>query len=97
MLNITYLAEETEPTEEEIKILDAFENGEPDYAPDTSIEDLKNELGLDLNNLISVTEKIEIIDKEYNIPVDNDIQEGVNSMCNLGQGIEERAIENVIM
>ncbi|MBS5364562.1 MAG: hypothetical protein ACLUW4_04795 [Butyribacter sp.] len=47
MLNLTYLAEETEPTEEEIKILDAFENGEPDYAPDTSIEDLKNELGLD--------------------------------------------------
>ena len=37
MLNLTYLAEETEPTEEEIKILDAFENG----------EDLKNELGLD--------------------------------------------------
>lgn len=25
MLNLTYLAEETEPTEEEIKILDAFE------------------------------------------------------------------------
>lgn len=39
--------EETEPTEEEIKILDAFENGDPDYATDTSIEDLKNELGLD--------------------------------------------------
>lgn len=39
--------EETEPTEEEIKILDAFENDDPDYAPDTSIEDLKNELGLD--------------------------------------------------
>lgn len=45
--------------------------------------------------MISVTEKIEIIDKEYNIPVDNDIQEGVNSMCNLDQGIEERATENV--
>ena len=45
--------------------------------------------------MISVTEKIEIIDKEYNIPVDNDIQEGVSSMCNLGQGIEERATENV--
>ena len=39
--------EETEPTEEEIKILNAFENGDPDYTPDTSIEDLKNELGLD--------------------------------------------------
>ena len=39
--------EETEPSEEEIKILDAFENDDPDYAPDTSIEDLKNELGLD--------------------------------------------------
>ena len=45
---------------------------------------------------LSVTEKIEIIDKEYNIPVDNDIQEGVSSMCNLGQGIEDRAIEKGI-
>ena len=46
MLNISEI-DEVKPTAEEIKILDAFENGDPDYAPDTSIEDLKNELGLD--------------------------------------------------
>ena len=46
MFNISKI-DEVKPTEEEIKILDAFENGDPDYTPDTSIEDLKNELGLD--------------------------------------------------
>ena len=46
MLNISKI-DEVKPTEEEIKILDAFENGEPDYAPDTSIQNLKNKLGLD--------------------------------------------------
>ena len=46
MLNISKI-DEVKPTEEEIKILDAFENGDPDYTLDTSIEDLKNELGLD--------------------------------------------------
>lgn len=39
--------DEVEPTDEEIKILDAFENDDPKYAPDTSIEDLKSELGLE--------------------------------------------------
>ncbi|MDY5181516.1 hypothetical protein [Butyribacter sp.] len=39
--------EEVEPTDEETAILDAFENGDPKYAPDISIEDLKKELGLE--------------------------------------------------
>ncbi len=38
---------EVEPTDEEAAILDAFENGDPKYAPDISIEDLKKELGLE--------------------------------------------------
>lgn len=37
---------EVEPTDEESAILDAFENEDPKYAPDTSIDSLKKELGL---------------------------------------------------
>lgn len=38
--------EETEPTDDEIKILDAYENGEDAYQPYISHETLKKELGL---------------------------------------------------
>lgn len=31
--------------------------------------------------------------QEYNIPVDDKFREDVNVMCNLGEGIEEMAIE----
>ncbi len=37
--------EEVEPTDEETAILDAFENGDPRYAADISIDSLKKELG----------------------------------------------------
>ena len=45
---------------------------------------------------LSAAEKIDIIDKEYHIPVDNNMQEGVSNMCNLGQGIEDRALKKGI-
>ena len=38
--------EETEPTEDEIKILEAYKNGEEQYQPCISHEALKKELGL---------------------------------------------------
>lgn len=38
--------EETEPTDDELKILDAYENGEEAYQPYISHENLKKELGL---------------------------------------------------
>ena len=42
---------------------------------------------------MSVAEKIDIINNEYDIPVANNIMEEVNIMCNLSQGIEDRALE----
>ncbi len=45
------------------------------------------------SNTLSASEKINIINKEYDIPVENSIMEEVNVMCNLSQGIEDRALE----
>ena len=42
---------------------------------------------------LSVAEKIDIINNEYDIPVANNIMEEVNIMCNLSQGIEDKALE----
>ena len=42
---------------------------------------------------MSVAEKIDIINNEYDIPVANNIMEEVNIMCNLSQGIEDKALE----
>lgn len=49
-------------------------------------------LGALLSDSISQNEKLNIIEKEYNISIENDIREEVYSMFNLGEGIEERAI-----
>lgn len=38
--------EEVEPTDEELRILDAYENGDDAYQPYISHENLKKELGL---------------------------------------------------
>ena len=45
---------------------------------------------------LTVTQKLAIIETEYHIPLSVELEEGVNDMCNLGEGIEERAIEKVI-
>ena len=42
---------------------------------------------------LNAKQKIDIINKEYDIPVESDIEEGVSIMCNLSQGIEEKALE----
>lgn len=39
---------------------------------------------------LSASEKLAIMEKEYNIPTTGSIGEGVNAMCNLSQGILER-------
>ena len=44
-------------------------------------------------NTLNAKQKIDIINKEYDIPVESDIAEGVSIMCNLSQGIEEKALE----
>ena len=40
-----------------------------------------------LSNTLEVSEKLDIIEKEYNIPVNEELREDVNVMCNLGEGI----------
>ena len=45
-----------------------------------------------LSKDLTVNEKLDIIGNEYDIPVENNLREDVNVMCNLGQGIEDRAI-----
>ena len=42
---------------------------------------------------MKVQEKIKIIEDEYHIPANGDLRKDVNIMCNLGEGIEERAIK----
>ncbi len=45
---------------------------------------------------LSVDEKLGIMEKEYSIPVDDRIREDVSAMCNLSQGIREKATDNAI-
>lgn len=37
-------------------------------------------------------EKLNILEEEYQIPIENEIREDVNTMCNLSEGIEEKGI-----
>ena len=50
-------------------------------------------LGTLLSDEMEVQEKAEIIEKEYHIPMSDEMRKDVNDMCNLGEGIEERAIK----
>lgn len=47
-------------------------------------------LGALFSTELSVDEKLDIMEKEYDIPTTGTISEGVNAMCNLSQGIKER-------
>lgn len=44
-----------------------------------------------LSDKLQEQEKLEILEQEYNIPVNNEFREEVVTMCNLSDGIEERA------
>ena len=46
---------------------------------------------------LSVDEKLEIINTEYSIPVDDKLREDVSTMCNLSQGIRDNTLVDVIM
>ena len=46
-----------------------------------------------LSDNLQVKSKLAILEDEYNIPINRDFREEVNTMCNLAEGIEERAIE----
>lgn len=65
-------------------------NDIPDYDNDYDMHRL---LGTLFSNKLNVDEKLSIIKQEYDIYTGDEIREDVNVMCNLGEGIEERAIE----
>lgn len=44
-----------------------------------------------LSNELNENQKFDILEKEYDIPVNTELREDVSVMCNLSLGIEERA------
>ncbi len=50
-------------------------------------------LGALLSSELKEQEKLEILEHEYNIPINDEFREEVKIMCNLSSGIEERATE----
>ena len=46
-----------------------------------------------LSSELKEQEKLKIIEQEYNIPIDKEFRKDVKVMCNLSDGIEERAAE----
>lgn len=50
-------------------------------------------LGALLSNKLSADEKLNIIETEYQIPLESDTREDVNVMCNLAEGIREEGRE----
>ena len=49
-------------------------------------------LGTLLADKMTVDEKISIMEQEYDIPTEKNAEEEMTIMCNLGQGIEDRAM-----
>ena len=49
-------------------------------------------LGALLSKELTVDEKLNIMEKEYDIPMEKDLREDVSIMCNLSQGIKEEGI-----
>ncbi len=50
-------------------------------------------IGTLLSDRLKEQEKLEILEREYNIPVNRELREEVTTMCNLSDGIEERGAE----
>ena len=50
-------------------------------------------IGALLSSSIQLNEKLEIMEKEYNLPLNSDFRRDVNVMCNLSEGVEEKATE----
>ena len=54
-------------------------------------------IGALLSSELKEQEKLDIIEREYNIPISQEFREDVSIMCNLSQGIEDKAIAKVVM
>lgn len=49
-------------------------------------------LGTLLSEELTVEERLDIIENEYDIPIEENIRKDVSVMCNLSQGIEDKGI-----
>ena len=69
------------------------------YYSDLAYNDEKYELhrliGALLSDRLRENEKLDIIEKEYKIPLSNDFRKEVDTMCNLSQGIVDRVTAEV--
>lgn len=54
-------------------------------------------IGALLSSELKEQEKLDIIEHEYNIPISQEFREDVSIMCNLSQGIEDKAIAKIVM
>ena len=54
-------------------------------------------IGALLSGELKEQEKLDIIEHEYNIPISQEFREDVSIMCNLSQGIEDKAIAKIVM
>jgi hypothetical protein len=52
-------------------------------------------LGTVFSDKIPLDEKLKVMKDEFNIPMEEDLKEDLNDMCNLSQGIVERTTRNV--
>ena len=54
-------------------------------------------IGALLSSELKEQEKLDIIEHEYNITISQEFREDVSIMCNLSQGIEDKAIAKIVM
>jgi hypothetical protein len=52
-------------------------------------------LGAVFSDKIPLDEKLKVMEEEFNIPMEEDLKEDLNDMCNLSQGIVERTTREV--
>lgn len=53
-------------------------------------------LGALFSEQLSGEDKLEIIEKEYSIPLEDDIRKEVQTMCNLSEGIRDNAVRDTV-
>ena len=59
--------------------------------------EMRRLIGALLSSELKEQEKLDIIEHEYNIPISQEFREDVSIMCNLSQGIEDKAIAKIVM
>jgi hypothetical protein len=52
-------------------------------------------LGTIFSDKIPLDEKLKVMEDEFNIPMEEELKEDLNDMCNLSQGIVERTTKEV--